>query len=363
MLESKVHSYLAPTKVGNLKNFPVQEYAALPKLGIGMDEATVSRLMSVYDAIQGGVTTASIGTPEQFLQNWLPGFVYVATGARKIDDIIGIQITGSFEDEEVVQGLMERTGVAVPYGDYTNVPYSSWNTNFERRTVVRYEEGMRVGVLEAARAARQNVDSAGVKRQAAMLQLDIQRNLIGFVGENSGANRTYGYLNDPGLPSYVTVATGAASDTTWASKTFLEIQLDIQTAAVALQNNSQDLIDPMNDELTLAVATAAVGYLSKTSDFGISVRQWISETYPKMRIVSAPQLNAASGGENVFYLHADRIRDESTDDGKVFDQLVQTKFQVLGVQQQAKDYLEDYAMASAGVMCKRPFAVVRYDGV
>ena len=42
------------------------------------------------DALQPTVTTASIGTPVQFLQNWLPGFVFVVTAARKIDDIIGL---------------------------------------------------------------------------------------------------------------------------------------------------------------------------------------------------------------------------------------------------------------------------------
>ena len=34
---------------------------------------------------------------------------------------------------------------------------------------------------------------------------------IGFYGFNSGANNTYGYLNDPGLGAYVEVATGASA--------------------------------------------------------------------------------------------------------------------------------------------------------
>ena len=79
--------------------------------------------------------------------------------------------------------------------------------------------------------------------------------------------------------------------------------------------------------------------------------------------MSAPQLNAAYSSDNVFYLYADKIDDMSTDGGRVFIQPVPTKFQVLGVQQLAKAYEEDYSNATAGVMCKRPYAVVRYYGI
>ena len=249
------------------------------------------------------------------------------------------------------------------YGDYTNVPLSSWNTNFNYRTVVRFEEGMKVGNLEAARASRLEVDDAGMKREAAALQLEIVRNTVGFLGFNSGDNNTYGFLNDPGLGSYVEVAAGASTFTTWSTKTFLEICKDIRTAIVALRTQSQDTIDPEKVDLTLAIATDSVDWLSTTSDFGISVRDWLREAYPRIRVVSAPQLNNAYTSDNVFYLYADKIDDMSTDGGRVWIQPVPVKFQVLGVQQLAKAYEEDYSNATAGAMCKRPFAVVRYYGI
>jgi hypothetical protein len=43
-------------------------------------------------------------------------------------------------------------------------------------------------------------------------------------------------------------------------------------------------------------------------------------------------------------------------------QVVPSKFQVLGVEKGAKGYKEDYSNATAGVFCKRPFAVVRRTG-
>lgn len=364
-------SYLAPAQVRSLANFNSSEYAALNRIGINMDTRAVNMLMRgraamdamAADSVQPTVTTASVATPVQFLQNWLPGFVFVITAARKIDDIIGLMVTGSWEDEQIVQGILERTSSSVPYGDYTNVPLSSWNVNFNYRTVVRFEEGMKVGVLESARAARMLVDDAGMKREAAALALEITRNAVGFYGFNSGNNLTYGYLNDPGLGSFTVVANGVSGFPQWSTKTFLEITKDIRTAVVALRTQSQDTIDPEKVDLTLAVATASVDWLSTTSDFGISVRDWIRQAYPRMRVVSAPQLNAAYSSDNVFYLHADQVNDMSTDGGRVWIQPVPTKFQVLGVQQLAKAYEEDYSNSTAGAMCKRPYAVVRYFGV
>lgn len=371
MKVSTQHSHKAARDFGPLMLKPEQVAGAfdhLHKLGIGLDAATVRQMTELtgfgMDALQPLVTTQSIGTPIQFLQKWLPGFIEVITAARKIDNLVGMTTAGAWEDEEVVQMVMEPTGRAVPYGDKTNVPLSSYNTNFERRTIVRFEEGMEVGSLEEARAGRMNVNSAAAKREGASLALEIQRNAVGFFGFNGGANRTYGFLNDPNLSGYVTVAaTGTGATTTWSTKSFLNITADIRTAVAALRAKSQDTINPETTPMTLAIATACVDYLSVTSDFGYSVREWISKTYPKMRIESAPELTAANGGANVFYLYAERVADNSTDGGLVFDQIVPSKFMVLGVEKKAKGYLEAYSNASAGVFVKRPFAVVRYSGI
>jgi hypothetical protein len=369
---SEILSSLSPKQVKAIKGFDSKQFESLKKIGINIPRSKVMQMMHIQqamdssysmDAIQPTVTTGSVGTPVQFLEMWLPGFVDVVTAARKIDDVVGLMTTGRWEDEQIVQGILERTGSAQPYGDYTNVPLSSWNTNFNYRTVVRFEEGMKVGVLEAARAARLRVDDSGMKREAAALSLEILRNTVGFVGFNAGDNNTYGFLNDPGEGSYVPVPAGASTSTLWSTKTFLEISKDIRTAIVALRTQSQDTIDPEKVDLTLTVATDSVDWLTTTSDFGISVREWIENAYPRMRVVSAPQLNNANGSANVFYLFADRVQDMSTDGGQTFIQPVPAKFQVLGVQQLAKAYEEDFSNATAGVMCKRPFAMVRYTGI
>lgn len=358
--------YLSPRQVSPLVMTAddVKDYMALDAMGITFPSNLVAAMAEglAMDSQQAGITTPSIATPIQFLQTWLPGFVRVITAARKIDELIGISTIGNWEDQEVVQGVLEPIGNAVPYGDQTNVPLADWNVNFERRTVIQFEKGFLVGKMEEARAARMRVNSAGEKRNAVSLQLEIQRNLVGFFGYNGGNNRTYGFLNDPSLPAYYTVPNGASASTLWSNKSFLEITGDIRTAFATLQTQSQSNIS-MQSEMTLALPTAAAAYLTVTSTFGNSVSQWIKETFPNMRVIDAPQLNGANGGANVFYLYAESVDDGASDNSRVWDQIVPAKFQALGVENRAKGYLEDYSNATAGALCKRPFAVVRASGI
>lgn len=371
MESTRVKSTFSGREVRALENFnpqTMQDVRDLGLIGIGLDTKIMTQMaaaMSGYgmDSLQPTVTTPSIATPLQFLQNWLPGFVKVLTAARKIDEITGIRIAGEWSDQEVLQGIIERTGTALIYGDINNIPFSNWNVNWVRRTNIRFEQGMMVGRLASERAARMNVNDADMKREACALALDIARNNVGFSGFNNGSNLTYGFLNDPSEGAYVTVPAGASGSTLWANKTFLEITKDLRAAYVALRTQSQDTIDPMSDPTTLVLPTNSIDYLSVTSDFGNSVREWIAENYPRTRIVSAPQLNGANGGANVFYLFADEVNDNSTDGGRTFMQIVTSRFLMLGIEQTAKGYIEDYSNGTAGIMNTRPWASVRYSGI
>ena len=348
----------------NKKAVTLQTLKSLEKMGIAFDHNDLNNMLKSHgvgmDAgLIAPLSAPSVATPVQFLQEWLPGFVHVVTAPRRIDELIGLSNQGKWEDEEIVQGVLEYIGKTQPYGDETNIPLSSWNTNFERRSIVRFEEGMRVGRLEEARASAIKIDSSASKRNAATEALEIQRNRVGFFGYNGGANRTYGFLNDPQLLPYVPAPTG-----NWDSATYLLITADIRTALQGLRTQSDDRIDPKTDQITMAIASDKVDYLTVTSDFGNSVQEWLTQNYPNVRVISAPELNGANGGDDVAYYYAESTAsDYSTDDRRTFIQVVPTKFQTLGVEQRAKSYVEDYSNATAGSLCKRPWAVYRQSGI
>lgn len=379
--EHQVHSSLAGRTWAPLKveEADVAEYNALRAVGIGFDHGYIAeivnalQLAATMDSNDVGImpapgqlqSSAAIPSLVQFLQAWMPGFVNFITAARKIDELIGMSTIGSWEDEQIVQGMLEPTGNAVPYGDYSNIPLSSWNVNFEWRTVVRFEMGILVGLLEEARAARMRVSTSGEKRGQAGRALDIQRNRVGFYGFNDGAGRTYGFLNDPSLPAYQTLPNGATSGTpAWATKTFNDITADIRLVLATLQIQSMDTIDVEKSPITMAIPMGTNQYLTVTQSVGgISVREWLRENYPNVRVVTAPELRDGNGGASVMYVFAERVDDGSSDDGKTFIQVVPSKFQALGVEKRAKSYVEDYANATAGVMVKRPYAVTRWTGL
>lgn len=350
----KERAYISPRNVGALSFAADQSdevLAGLNQIGIGMDALV-------------GPSTPTAGSPVENLRTWLPGFVHTVTAPVKIDELIGLSSVGNWEDEEIVQGMLEMTGRARPYGDYSDVPLSSFNMSYETRHVVRFEEGVQITILEDKRAQKAGVNSADVKRKAAAKALNVERNLIGFYGYNSTVIRNYGFLNDPNLPNYVTVATGASSDTEWAGKTFSEITADIRVAMSELHTQSGGTIDPEKDNITMAIASEAYASLSVTGSEGTkSVRQWIKETYSNCRIVSCHELNGANGGENVFYLYAENVGDSGDDDGRVFTQIVPATIFSLGSEQRAKASVEVYSNATAGALLKRPYAVIRKSGV
>lgn len=371
---SQVHSHIAGRDVRPFRDLNPAEYRSLSRIGIHITPRDVRGMQAAaaafeidgegMDSLQAGLTTPSVPNPIQFLQSWLPGFVNVITQARKIDQIIGITTAGDWEDEEIVQGIIENLGAVMPYGDTTNIPVNTWNANYNTRTIVRFEAGIQVGMLEEARTAKQKINSGDQKRTSSTLALEIERNKIGFFGYNNGANYTFGFLNDPNSSAYIEFANGASGQPQWSGKTFLEITADFRTMFSNLRTTSGDNIDPTTTDITVAVATAAVDYLTTPPVYGSgTVLDWLKENYPRVRIVSAPELDAANAGDNVCIMFADTVEDTaSTDDNKTWMQVVPAKFKMLGVKQEVKGYMEDYSNATAGALLKRPYAQVRYYG-
>lgn len=359
---------LAPTEVRGFKlnDFSRISTKDLSTLGVSMDEAIMPEVSSIFGAnlamdansvpLQ---TLPSITNPIQFFQHWVAKAVEVITAARKIDDIVGRTIAGSFEDEEIVTAFIERTGRARPYTDTANIPLASWNQNFIARSIVRFEEGFEIGYLEAMRASRMRIDDHAQKAAAVADSLAIELNEVGFYGYADGTNNTYGFLNDPNLLPYRTVAAGASGETSWPKKTFNEITSDIITAVAQLVNQMMGNFDPMKDAFTLTLSLESTQWLATMNELGTkSVSEWLRETYPKIRVEAAPQLNGANGGSNVFYLSIDEIRGN-----RVFEQYVQDVLRLIGVEKKAKVVVEDYAAATAGVILQYPIAVVRYSGI
>ena len=303
-------------------------------------------------------TAPSMMTPVQFLQFWIPEMVEVVTASRDADAILGRDFAGSWEDEEIVQPVIEYAGQVRPYGDKTSLNLADFNVNYETRTIVRMEQDVEVGKLEAARAAKQRIDAQGSKRHAASLSLAISANDIAFYGYNAGTNKTYGLLNDPNLPAYTSVGNGSAGTSEWTTKTFNEIVDDIKSWMAALRVRTGNNFKPEKDKSVLVLGVSVIDALQTVNPLGgISVWDWLHKTYPNCRVESAIQLDNANSGDNVAYLMAETIAGM-----KVIGQYMQDALRLIGVEQKAKGVLECYSNATAGVLVRVPIGIVRFTG-
>lgn len=378
MKTSQVHKRLSPTQVralgGKLSGIAMDsadKVHALSAIGINVSDFVMDSYAKAY-GMDAAITVPGLnlsanqagGVYAQFLQTWLTGQVRVAVTPRKADLLMGVTTAGSWEDEELIQEILELVGVAQPYSDFGNIPLSSWKLSYERRGIVRFEEGLQVGELEGLRTGRIGIDSAATKREAAQLALEIARNRVAFFGYQTSTTRpVYGFLNDPNAPAYQNNASGK----TWDVATREEQIKDILTGLAALRRNTKEVVDPKTTPITLAVASDQIDYLSTPggtgSNTGETALDWLQKNYPNVTLESVYELNNAVGGKNAFYLYANSIADTGTDGGSVIEQIVQTKLRPLGVDTSIKVVTEDFTNATSGVLVKRPFGMYRASGI
>lgn len=378
MKTSQVHKRLNPAQVralgGKLSGIAMDsadKIRSLSAIGINVSDFVMGSYAQAY-GMDAAITVPGLnlngnqagGVYAQFLQTWLNGQVRVAVTPRKADLLMGVTTAGSWEDEELIQEILELVGVAQPYSDFGNIPLSSWKLTYESRGIVRFEEGLQVGELEGLRSGRIGIDSAATKREAAQLALEIARNRVAFYGYQTSTTRpVYGFLNDPNAPSYVNNASGK----TWDVATREEQIKDILTGLATLRKNSKEVIDPKSTPITLAVASDQVDYLSTPggtgSNTGETALDWLQKNYPNVTVESVYELNKAVGGKNAFYLYANTVADTGTDGGGVIEQIIQTKLRPLGVDTSIKVVTEDFTNATSGAMVKRPFGMYRASGI
>lgn len=346
---------------------------SLAKLGISVSPEFVRQFNrnAISVALDAGitqpVTTPSNGTPVQFLQEFLPGVVNILTTVRKADMVAPVVTAGEWHFEEVVLKTMEHTANPLLYSDHGGVPLVSFNEVYERRQVIRFELGIQQNPLADARSAATGTSPQEEKRVALAEGFEILRNDIAFYGFNVGTGKTYGILNDPQLPAYITVANGGGGNTTWLSKTTSEIVNDLATAIRALEIQAGGHIDPTMNRVDLEIPLAFNSFLSQSDTSfanGMTAMEWLGKNYPMVQVVTVPQFNEANAGENVFYLKAVSVDNSGTDGGESMIQVVPAKMRAMGsVQNEKGGTTEGYTSAYAGVFTKRPYAVVRYTDI
>ena len=325
-----------------MKEHPEFKMSDLEALGISVAE----------DAAPAPQTTPSVATPVQFAQFWLTNPIKVLTRARSLDKVVGRTIVGTWDTGQIVATIMERVGQPALYGDFTKAPLANWNVNFETRDNVRFEMGVQVGKLEEARASQMRLNSSALKREAMAEAFDIILNNVGWFGYNDGGKKVYGLLNDTN-----NTATDSSTVKTWVGQSFdtivTEILAVVKDRVEALAGN----YDPEVDSATLVLPVTQYTYLATVNSLGVSVRDWITKSFPKIRIVACAELSTASTTNKPMALF---FVDKLVGDG-VVQQMVTSTMRLVGAQPMAKGNYEVYSCSTAGTLLRYPLAFKRYE--
>lgn len=336
-----------------IKQNPDCKMEDLMNLGITMDEsvAKTREYLACMDAAPNAITEPSNVTPIQFAQFWLESPIKIITRGRTLDKTVGRTMVGTWETEQIVATILERLGQPGLYGDFTKAPLANWNINFETRDNVRFEMGVEIGKLEEARASQMRMNSYAMKRDAMAEAFAILQNNVGWFGFRSTSpnfpgtsKKIYGLLNDPNVSAAISL-----SNASWVGDSMDTICTDIQSMVTKAVSDLQGHYDPEVDSATLALPITAYTQLGVINTYGISTRDWLAKTYPKIRIVSCPELVGAISSADAALFIVDKVVGDTT-----VQQLVTSALRLVGVQPLAKGFYEVYSCSTAGSLVRYP---------
>lgn len=325
--------------------------------GLGINVVPVRRSTLQMDTALIGPASAPGFLNPDFLRTRVAGVIRQLTTPKLIDEILGITTVGRWEDETIEWDIEEYFAKAELYGDHSNTPLATYNNGEERRGVIRFEQGFEVGLLEEARQSAGSRDPYAAKRRAANESLDQARQDVGMLGYANPANPVYGLLNEPGLGPYTEL--GPFQGATFAQITAyyqqLFNQLEVQSQGRIREDSSLTIVEPLGYRQYRTVANPVAQ--------GETVQEWLDKNYPRTRTIYTPEFNGANGGTNVIYIFADTVDIEDDASSSTAEQIVPSRYQLLGTQQMLKRTVESASMATAGVVITRPWAWVRGSGI
>lgn len=307
-----------------------------------------------------GPVLAPGAMPSAELRAWLPGALRTISDVINIDEITGVSTVGTFEDIDVAFRVVDPTARAELYGDTSNVPLADYNPSIETRAIARFELGFQVGRLEGGRQAAQGFQAMQTNRATVVEALNRARNDVGFSGL---ANQTtYGLLNDPNLPAYLSYADVGAGGVVWKTASYDNLVADITRMVSAIETQSGGNLDDKAPMCMVLPTGYRVIMNRAQGGTGQTIRMWLDSTYPNIRFVYTPKFIQGASSQDVAYLFVENAGayDDSDITGATMIQAVQSRYEVIGSENRIKGYIEDAVAATAGVITLRPWAFCRY---
>lgn len=251
------------------------------------------------------VTNPSGGIPFWMTQFVDPEVIRVLQAPNVGAQIMGEEKKGDWTTQTAWFPMIENTGVVSSYGDFNDNAKSDVNFQFESRQSYLFQTHIEYGDLEVDRAGEARLNLVSEKNMAAAKTLSKFEDYVYHFGVSGLEN--YGILNEPALPAALTPTTKAAGGVKWVTNGAVtaqaaEIYADFQMLVQELITNSGGIIT-MNDRFKLVTPPQVQAAFGATNQFGITVRNFIKESFPNVTYIAAPRY--ATTGGNVVQLIAE----------------------------------------------------------
>lgn len=268
---------------------------------IGLD--ATGQLVAM-DAAFPLITQANSGIPTMLSTYLDPKLIEVLIAPMKAAEAAGGEKkTGDWTTRTTMFPVIESTGEATSYGDYSESGSSGANFQFPQRQSYHYQVFTQWGERELADAGLAKIDYAARLNIASALTLNKYQNKTYLFGVSGLQN--YGMLNDPALPADLTPITKTAGGTQWIlangniNATNLEVLQDVQKLFFALQVAAGGNLD-VDAPLTLIMSPQTSMAMTISNGTVTTVNAWdlITKAFPNLKLRTVPEY-ATAGGQKV----------------------------------------------------------------
>lgn len=331
---------------------------------MGMDSAQLqyqSREIIVemgMDAQSMPITSPNAGIPA-FMTTYVdPKLIDILVTPMRAAEIVGNEVKkGDWVTETAMFPVIESTGVTAAYGDYSMAGQAGANFTFPQRQSFHYQVITQWGERELDRAGKARIDYANRLNIASILTLNKYQNKTYFYGVAGLQN--YGLLNDPALPASITPTVGVAGNT-WPLKNTdpngsTEILNDFMALYQDLQGRARGLVE-LDTPMVAAMSPLREVYLTKTTDFNVTVAERLKKIFPNLRIEVAPEYTTGSG--ELIQLFVEELEGQRTVDVAFTEKL---RAHPLIVKESA--FSQKKSQGTWGAIVFRPFLVSSMLGI
>lgn len=258
--------------------------------------ANLKQLLDSYSA-------GNIGIPAGVLSNLSNEQVENITSVRNAEIMVAGENGGfkkflDWSKEKAFIPFIEKTGRTSDYGDFASAKNTALNLNFNEYGHYRFSANVAIGDLELDQLAEVKINANALLHSAALEALAIKANDIYFHGHISNpSNRyvCYGLLNAPELPAV------EATSKTMEAMSYDEVLEFFGNAVAELTEQTGGHINTNSKIRVFMSAGAMAKFVVKRTQFGVTAKGALEETYPNMEFHSIFELGNAYNNSDMIY--------------------------------------------------------------